>query len=121
MTLKNLLYNITDSDREQQAFRISFVHDNLIYRAHFPEMPITPGVCIIQIAVELLSDLLEMPVELESVHNAKFITVINPLETASVVYQFKKIVRDEASGVYKVTADVTNDGITYTKLSLIVK
>jgi hypothetical protein len=78
-------------------------------------------VCIIQIAVELLSDLLEMPIELTSVHNAKFITVIDPSETQVVDYIFKKIAFDEGTSTYKITAEVSNNGTIYTKLSLIAK
>jgi hypothetical protein len=78
-------------------------------------------VCIIQIAVELLSDLLEMPIELTSVHNAKFITVIDPSEAQVVDYIFKKIAFDEETSTYKITAEVSNNGTIYTKLSLIAK
>jgi 3-hydroxyacyl-[acyl-carrier-protein] dehydratase len=119
MILKNQLYKINEANREQQTYLIEFIRDNVIYRAHFPEKPITPGVCIIQIAVELLSDLLKMPIELTSVHNAKFITVIDPSETPVVDYIFKKIAFDEETSTYKITAEVSNNGTIYTKLSLI--
>lgn len=121
MILNNLLYKIKNSSPEQMTYLVEFIRDNVIYHAHFPERPITPGVCIIQIAVELLSDLLETPVDLISVHNAKFIAVIDPTETQSVNYVFKKIVYYEVTSSYKISAEVTNDGNIYTKLSLIAK
>jgi 3-hydroxyacyl-[acyl-carrier-protein] dehydratase len=121
MILNNLLYKIKDSNPEQRTFLVEFIRDNVIYHAHFPERPITPGVCIIQIAVELLSDLLGTPFDLISVHNAKFIAVIDPTETQSVNYTFKKIAFDEGTSTYKISAEVTNDGNIYTKLSLIAK
>ena len=50
MILKNSLYKIASSNAEEKSFNLELVPDCLIYRAHFPEQPITPGVCIIQIA-----------------------------------------------------------------------
>ena len=34
-------------------FRVKLNAENFIYQAHFPNNPITPGVCLIQMAVEL--------------------------------------------------------------------
>jgi 3-hydroxyacyl-[acyl-carrier-protein] dehydratase len=121
MTLKNNLYKISDINREQNACDIEFVADSIIYRAHFPEQPITPGVCIIQIATELLGELMGAEFELCAVQNAKFLVVINPLETSGVTYTFKKIAIDEESGTCKVSAIVTKGETTYTKLSIAYK
>jgi 3-hydroxyacyl-[acyl-carrier-protein] dehydratase len=121
MILKNQLYKISESDSEQKTFCLSLIADNLIYRAHFPEQPITPGVCIIQIAVELFSDLIAQEVELVGVNNAKFVAVINPIETPSVHCRFKKVVYDDETSIYKVTAEIYNNEIIYTKLSLSLK
>ena len=57
MKLLNSLYSIvsesvTESGRD---YNIVLDAEHFIYKAHFPGEPITPGVCIMQIAVELLS------------------------------------------------------------------
>ena len=86
MILKNNLYKISASNIEEKSFNLELVPDCVIYQAHFPEQPITPGVCIIQIASELLNELLQTEYKLTTVSNAKFLAVINPLDTAFVTY-----------------------------------
>ena len=95
MILKNNLYKISASNIEEKSFNLELVPDCVIYQAHFPEQPITPGVCIIQIANELLNELLQSEYKLTTVSNAKFLAVINPLDTAFVTYTFNKLVFDE--------------------------
>lgn len=121
MILKNSLYKIISSNAEEKSFNMELVPDCLIYRAHFPEQPITPGVCIIQIASELLNELLQSDFELITVSNAKFLAVINPLETNSVIYTFKKVVVDEDTKTVKVSVVVSNSETIFTKLSLVYK
>lgn len=121
MILKNSLYKITSSNPEEKSFNLELVLDCLVYRAHFPEQPITPGVCIIQIASELLKELLQSDFELVSVLNAKFLAVINPLETNSIIYTFKKVVVDEDTETVKVSVIVSNPETIFTKLSLLYK
>lgn len=121
MILKNSLYKIASSNAEEKSFNLELVPDCLIYRAHFPEQPITPGVCIIQIASELLNELLQSDFELITVSNAKFLAVINPLETNSVIYTFKKVVVDEDTKTVKVSVIVSNPETIFTKLSLVYK
>ena len=121
MILKNILYKIASSNAEEKSFNLELVPDCLIYLAHFPEQPITPGVCIIQIASELLNELLQSDFELITVSNAKFLAVINPLETNSVIYTFKKVVVDEDTKTVKVSVIVSNPETIFTKLSLVYK
>lgn len=121
MILNNSLYRISSSTIQEQSFILELLPDCPIYQAHFPEMPITPGVCIIQIASELLQELLQSDFELAAVSNAKFLAVINPLETAVVTYTFKKMVFDEDTKTLKVSVTVGNADTIFTKLSLVYK
>lgn len=121
MTLKNNLYSIISSDADSRSFRLSLNPDCEIYHAHFPGKPITPGVCIIQIVSELLPDTLGFNVELHSVSNAKFLAVINPMETPMVNCNLKKITTDDTEENIKVTAVFCNEDTIFTKLSLVYK
>ena len=121
MILKNSLYKISSSNIEEKSFNLELVPDCLIYQAHFPEQPITPGVCIIQVASELLNELLQSNCELITISNAKFLAVINPLETKNVTYTFKKLVIDEDTMTVKASVIVSNVDTVFTKLSLVYK
>lgn len=52
-----------------------------IYKGHFPEMPITPGVCQIQMVKEILSKELKRDFKIDSAKDIKFLNMINPNET----------------------------------------
>lgn len=121
MKLKNELYKIVSADAEAKSFDIELIADSIIYRAHFPEMPITPGVCIIQIAAELYGELIGSPVEIIGVSNAKYLAVISPTETRAVTYTFKKITEDPENGTTKVQGVVTKGDTIYTKFTIAVK
>lgn len=119
MKLNENLYKIVSQADDSKSYTIEFIPESIIYRAHFPEQPITPGVCIIQIATELLSLCLHKEYELSSISNAKFLAVINPTKTPQVSYIFKKIEEIEDTTKLKVSAIVAFGDITYTKLSLV--
>ncbi len=121
MILKENLYKILSFDSEERRFDLELVPDYLIYKAHFPELPITPGVCIIQIASELMKEMSYGEIELKTVSNAKFLAVINPLKTANVTYSFKKIVADEQEKTIKISVIVSNNDIVFAKLSLVYR
>ncbi len=118
MLLKNSLYNIKSQDALNSVFNIELNPDCFIYKAHFPELPITPGVCIIQVAMELFSELCGVALDLESVANAKFLSVINPEITKNLTYSFNKITISDDSSLYKVSVVVADEDTIYTKLSL---
>lgn len=117
MTLRNNLYRILSTDPGTGSFRIRLMPDCRIYKAHFPGKPITPGVCIIQIASELLDILMPGTRSLSTVANAKFLSIINPLETEEITFTFKKI-SEEDNGTLKVSAIVSDKDTVFTKLSL---
>lgn len=119
MMLKDNLYKILSVDLDEKSFKLELIPDCVIFRAHFPGYPVAPGVCIIQIASELLEILLGRDLQLSTVSNAKFLAIINPLETGNLVYTFKKIVNDWESGDVKVSVVVSNSDKIFTKLSLV--
>ena len=91
--------------------------EHRIYKAHFPENPITPGVCIIQAAGELLEQKLNCKLYLKTVKNVKFLSVIIPEEGKKIKYGFSNIVEDENG--CKTQVVVSDDDIVYAKISLI--
>ncbi|TJZ61911.1 3-hydroxyacyl-ACP dehydratase [Sphingobacterium olei] len=51
-------------------------HD--IFKGHFPNHPVTPGVCMIQIIKELTESIVEKPLFMHKASNVKFMALINP-------------------------------------------
>ena len=88
-----------------------------IYKAHFPGSPITPGVCIIQAAGELLEKKLNRKLYLKTVKNVKFLSVIIPEEGKKIRYNLSNMVDDENG--CKAQIPVSDDASVYAKISLI--
>lgn len=123
MILKNSLYTIADKRMEGSGifYQILLDKNHFIYKAHFPNEPITPGVCIIQIAKELLEDYLHEEYEISHVRNIKFLSVLSPLSTPSVAYVFDKITILPETNECKTQVQVQQDNVLFAKLSIIFK
>ena len=99
------------------CYDVCLQSDHTIYKAHFPNEPITPGVCVIQIAKELLEDHLQRPLSIKAVKNVKFLMVISPLQHPHVRYTFRQIQEtpDSIAAIVEVTAgDTTMTHISFT-------
>ena len=123
MILKNSLYTIADKKMEGSGifYQILLDKNHFIYKAHFPNEPITPGVCIIQVAKELLEDYLHEEYEISYVKNIKFLSVLSPLSTPSVAYVFDKITILPETNECKTQVQVQQDNVLFAKLSIIFK
>lgn len=111
-----IIESTNDSDNGFEAvLRTNPEHP--IYKAHFPGSPITPGVCVIQAAGELLENKLDRKLYLQSIKNVKFLMVIIPEEGKEIRYSFSNIVEDESS--VKAQVVVSDDAMVYAKMSLI--
>lgn len=118
MILKNNLYKILGRETiaEKESFIIVLNPSCLIYAAHFPNMPITPGVCIIQIVEELLGELTKSSQQLIKIKNAKFLSVLKPDEQ-KVMVTFS-LLREE-NGIYSSQAIISDsNNNVYAKVSL---
>lgn len=89
--LINRFYQVTDKVNEAGSIRarITFIRDHQIFRGHFPQVPIVPGVCMMQIVRETLGAEIGANIQLLDADNIKFLSVINPDETKEVELTLK--------------------------------
>lgn len=121
MLLQNNLYTVKCNSHTDEGFEyhISLNADSVIYKAHFPGQPITPGVCIIQIAQELYELETTHILNISKIKNVKFLSVMIPDKDKSYVYTFKKISVEE--GLVKFQVTVSSEETIFAKMSLICK
>ena len=119
MKLLNNLYMISKRETTSLSaqYGIFLEEKSFIYKAHFPNEPITPGVCIIQIAKELLEDYAQKHYTIKAIKNVKFLNVISPVITPYVIYILDKIVIDEANKTCSLQVQVLAEEVLLTKLS----
>ena len=82
----------------QSGFNIILNPDHLIYKAHFPGQPVTPGVCILQMLQELLSIEEGKQLFIKNIKNAKFISMMSPVTDSRVSVMFT-LVEGQEGGV----------------------
>ena len=123
MKLINDLYKIVSSASidDLPSFNIVLNKEHFIYNSHFPDNPITPCVCLIQIGKELLETLLHKELEVFQVKNVKFLSIVSPLEASYISYRFDKICVIDDGCQVKTQIVVSNKNIQYAKISMICK
>lgn len=86
MVLRDKMFSV--ECEEGSKTKIQLHPDYLIYQAHFPGNPITPGVCIVQIIGELAESRVGRQLSLHKVVNLKFLAPLSPVETpfADVIF-----------------------------------
>lgn len=117
MKLNEYLYKIIDKETngDTVTYSVSLIPSCPIYSAHFPKMPITPGVCQIQMVKELLEDFTSKILTIKGVKNAKFVSVLTP-DTHIIKVALSNVTQDDNK--IKVQAIIANDETLYAKLSL---
>ena len=59
-----------------------------VYEGHFPEIPVTPGACMMQIIKETASTVSNLPLRYAQVQSCKFLSVVNPFENPELELTF---------------------------------
>ena len=119
MKLLNDFFTIIDCKESSGGgfiCRVKLNPAHFIYEAHFPKNPVTPGVCIMQIAEEILEQHEGCSLELATVNNIKYMAVISPGENPEVEYSFAPVAKSGSECKAKVT--VGNDSGLFAKMSV---
>ena len=116
MKLLNKFYTIesVQNNDNELVFQIKLNNEHYIYKAHFPENPITPGVCILQIAQELLEEHLSVRLELKILHNIKYMSILSPISTPNVSIQ---LLYTQNSEELKLKGTIKSESTTFSKFS----
>ena len=118
MSVMNTLFTIktiTDTDTGFTAV-LRCTPEHLIYQAHFPGNPITPGACLLQTASEVLQRKMGRPLYLKASKNVKYLNVLVPAEDKEVRFMFSNLAQSETE--CKVQVVITDEAQVYTKMSL---
>ena len=113
----NLFSIVSERKADNQAdFTIRLNGKHPIYTGHFPNEAITPGVCIIQMAVDLFSHAVQQAHHLVKAKNVKFLQIIRPDEHPEIHYMLTWEKAED--GLYVVKVLVDDGAVTFSKMSL---
>lgn len=108
--LQGELYKIVKADDAGVELRL--IPESSIFAAHFPGFPITPGVVLVQVALELLESVYGVKAALPQVPMAKFVNPVFPSADKPLVYRFTP------SGEEGWKVDIVYGGVPSARLSL---
>ena len=82
----NSLYFITSNELTPESIvsEIRINEDHAIFKGHFPDAPVMPGVVQLQIVKEILEAHLERKLAMKAMRTCKFLEVLNPRKNANI-------------------------------------
>ena len=118
MNFLDNLFHIESIEEVENGFAVLLCcnPEHLIYQAHFPGNPITPGACLLQTAGEVLQQKLGRPLFLKASKNIKYLNVLVPVEGKEVRFTYSNLV--ETENECKAQVVIADEASVYTKMSL---
>jgi len=93
--------------------QISLNAEHPIYKGHFPHQPVVPGVCMMQLLVELSSMALGKKIYLKKANQAKFLIPIIPQKNPLLDIKIKYTKNEDDS--LKISASIQDSTTTFFK------
>lgn len=116
MRLINDFYHIVSTDDAEGKYvckvKLNAAHG--IFSVHFPNNPVTPGVCLVQMATEILEQKLGKKLVLSTAVNIKFKKLMAPNDEPSFV--FSKITTEDK--LLKTLVSIEDEQGQFVKMSL---
>jgi len=119
MILKDSFFTIVNQHiTETKAdFRIALNVAHFVYQAHFPNNPITPGVCLVQMGVELFNSIKGKRFGIKTLKNVKFTYPINPLEFPQVDFLLEFT---ENENLWQIKVLITEKETVFAKINMVL-
>jgi 3-hydroxyacyl-[acyl-carrier-protein] dehydratase len=116
--LLNKLFTINQQRSSENKLEtdITLNASHFVYKAHFPENPVTPGVYILQMAKEILEKHLACSLTMVEAKNVKFLNILSPTNNANSTFS---ITWKKADNLYEASIIVANENSTFVKISTV--
>ena len=95
MKLIDNFYEILDSEMTADGLRckVAFNGEHIIFDAHFPDNPVTPGMCLVTMATEMLERAYDCCLRLNQIVSIKFKQPLPP--TKQPTFEISKVNRED--------------------------
>ena len=109
---KETLSTFSDTNQETFISEIKINPEHPVFKGHFEQVPIAPGVCLTQVIKEILAEKFKKELFMSHGDNIKFLAMINPRETTNLTISFSV---KHLEGLMDVNASYTCGGTSYVK------
>lgn len=117
MVLENF-YEIKSKEAGEDSgtfdFQIKVNSSHPIFKGHFPDNPVMPGVCMLQIIKEITEEIVKSKLFMQKCANVKFLALINPKVNATLQLQLSF---SQVEGIVKVKSTTKFDDTVALKMS----
>lgn len=110
--LKNSLYTLGDIQQQsdgEYSVEVSLNEDHEIFRGHFPEQPILPGVCLIEILKDLINAVKKDSFLMHEASMIKYLQMVNPAVNKILTFYFSIVPAD--TGLKITASSMLADGV----------
>ncbi len=97
--LRDRLYRIQghEGKEAEHRFQIELDPNDPIFEGHFPDQPVLPAVCLMEIGRELLREIRDVPWQLVKAKNMKIPSMVDPRQTPKLIFDMS--FSEEAEGL----------------------
>ncbi len=119
--LENSLYYIENKEIEANSaiFYIALKANCEIFKGHFPGLPITPGVCLVEMASELFATVIGKNCEIIKCKNIKFLNVVSPVDHPNITYKINW--NELEDNIFNLKVDIFQGENTFSKMNIEVR
>jgi 3-hydroxyacyl-[acyl-carrier-protein] dehydratase len=107
------ILEVESPSAEKMSVKVELKPGHPVYKGHFPDIPVAPGVCLIQMIKEVLMQHRNQNLQLTEGDNIKFMALVNPNVNPFFIIDYDlRMISDLVLGV---TALIRWDATTYLK------
>jgi 3-hydroxyacyl-[acyl-carrier-protein] dehydratase len=96
---------------------LKFNRGHTIFNGHFPDVPVVPGVCMIQMVKEVIEHHNKESYKLVAGDNIKFLSVLNPDDNPGI----EAFIQMEKNNILTITATLFAGEVTFLKLKAVLE
>lgn len=90
--------------------------DHQVYKGHFPQQAVVPGVIQLQIAKELLEENLKLKLMMDDISQVKYLKPIIPEQNSELIFEIT--IKDKNESAVKANISVTAEETIFTKAKI---
>jgi len=97
-------------------FTIKLNPNHEVYKGHFPQQAVVPGVIQLQIAKELLEENLKLKLMMDDISQVKYLKPIIPEQNSDLIFEIT--IKDKNESAVKANINVTAEETIFTKAKI---
>ncbi len=97
MLLENFykINSLETIDNKNYIATIFINKEHEVFKGHFPDNPVMPGVCMMQIIKEIIEQITDSNLFIQTLSNVKFMALINPFVTPELKLELELSTTEE--------------------------